>query len=169
MLTKTDLSAHPRPWRAILLAGAVAGVLDLVFAYFAFGRPFPRLLRGIAGGLFGPAAHQGGAGTAVIGFVCHFVISIGAAATYYFAAKKFSWLNRYPVVSGIVFGLLVYEFMHLVVLPLSAYHSPLAFPSLLARDVASHLFLVGLPIALIVRIDLVGGWKKPEPIKAPVS
>ena len=153
-MNNAPAAKHHYPTRTILLSGLVAGVLDLTFAYFAFGRPFPRLLRGIAGGLFGPSAHQGGVGTAVIGFVCHFVISIGAAATYYLAAKKLSWLNRFPVVSGIIFGLLVYEFMHLVVLPLSAYHSPLAFPPLFARDVASHLFLVGLPIALIVRLDL---------------
>jgi hypothetical protein len=40
--------------------------------------------------------------------------------------------------------------MYEIVLPLSAYHTKIAFPPA-ALDVAVHMFLVGLPISLMVR------------------
>lgn len=92
-----------------------------------------------------------------LGLLFHFVISFGAATVYYAASRKLSLVRKHVWISGLVFGLLVYEFMHLVVLPLSAYHSRLVFPPLLVADVLSHLFFVGLTIALIVRRYSGGG------------
>ncbi len=138
--------APRRAARAIFWAGFAAGVLDLLFAWIAFGKPLPALLKVIAGGWYGRAAGQGGAEVAVVGFLSHFLISLGAAAVYYAASRALPWLNRHPVIAGLTYGLLVY-----LVLPLSAYHTPVRFPSLLKPDVLSHLLLVGLPIAWIVR------------------
>jgi uncharacterized membrane protein YagU involved in acid resistance len=145
-----------RPVSAICWAGLIAGILDLSFAAVSFaihGKSLGVLLKTIAGGALGLAALQGGPGTAALGMGFHFCISFGAAAFYYTASRKISFLIRHAWVSGLVFGLLVYEFMHLVVLPLSAYRSPIVAPPLLVPDVLSHLFFVGLPIALIVRRD----------------
>jgi len=43
--------------------------------------------------------------------------------------------------------------MAFAVLPMSAYHTKIAFPPVLhlVRDVAVHMFMVGLPISLMVR------------------
>jgi hypothetical protein len=140
--------------KAILLAGLAAGILDLGFAAVSFvlrGKTVAALLKTIAGGALGRGALQGGPGTAALGLMFHFTISFGAAAVYYAASRRISFLNRYPWIAGPVFGLLVYEVMNAVVLPLSAYHTPLRFPPLFVPDVLSHLFFVGLTIALIVR------------------
>jgi uncharacterized membrane protein YagU involved in acid resistance len=105
----------------------------------------------IAGGILGSQATEGGALVAVLGLACHFAISYGAAAIYYQVTRVTPLPNRHPLLFGPVYGLLVYEFMHLVVLPLSAYHKPILLPPLFVPDVFSHLFFVGLPISLIVR------------------
>lgn len=144
----------PKPISAICWSGLIAGILDLSFAVVSFGihgKSPDVLLKTIAGGAFGRAALQGGPATAALGLLFHFTISFGAAAFYYVMSRKISLLNRYAWVAGIIYGLLVYEFMHLVVLPLSAYHSPFVLPPLFVPDVLSHLFFVGLTIALNVR------------------
>ena len=152
--TASSRSGKSNAFSAIFWAGLVAGILDLSFAAVSFllrGKTIGALLKTIAGGALGRGALQGGPGTAALGVVFHFCISFGAAAVYYAASRRISFLNRYAVVSGLVYGLLVYEFMNVVVLPLSAYHKPLAAPPLFVPDVLSHLFFVGLAIALIVR------------------
>jgi len=139
---------------AILLGGLVAGILDLSFAITSFilrGKSTAMLLKVIAGGALGREALQGGPGTAALGVVFHFCVSFGAAAVYCAGSRMLPFLNRHAFLSGLVYGLLVYEFMNLVVLPLSAYHKPFAPPPLFVPDVLSHLFFVGLPIALIAK------------------
>lgn len=147
-------SQSPSPAKAIFWGGLIAGILDLSFAGVSFilrGKTFSTLLKTIAGGALGRDALKGGPEIAALGLAFHFCVSFGAAAVYYLASRKISFLNRQPVISGLIYGLLVYEFMNVVVLPLSAYHKPLSFPPLFVPDVLSHLFFVGLPIALAAR------------------
>ena len=144
----------PRALRTILWAGLVSGVLDITAAlivYAQFGRFSVRLLQGIASGLLGKAAFQGGLATALLGLLCHFFIATSAAAVYFAASRRLPILIQRAVVSGAVYGVLVYFFMQLVVIPLSAI-GPRPF-SLRATiiGVVIHIFCVGLPIALTVR------------------
>jgi hypothetical protein len=150
MKSTTASTTLGQPAKAILWGGLVAGALDLTFARIAFGKTLPVLLRMIAGGLLGTRAAEGGSLVALLGLACHFAISVGAAAIYYQFSRMMPLLNRHPFVCGPIYGLVVYEVMHLVVLPLSAYHKPVQLPPLFVPDVFSHLFFVGLPIALIV-------------------
>lgn len=150
-LARPSVTAKPRPALAIGWAGLVAGTLDLIFAWVVFNQGFVGILKIIAGGWFGREAMQGRAGTALVGFLSHFTVAYGAAAAYWLASRLLPVLNRHAVIAGLLYGIVVYEVMHLVVLPLSAYHSPVQFASLLKSDVISHLFFVGLPIALITR------------------
>ena len=55
-----------------------------------------------------------------------------------------------PIVAGMIFGVVVFLGMRLVVLPLSAFPFPVRLLSLSAGlDLLSHLFLFGVPIALV--------------------
>lgn len=150
-LPTPSATAKTRPGLAIGWGGLAAGTLDLVFAWLVFNKGFIGILKVIAGGWFGREATQGGAVVALVGFLSHFCVAYGAAAAYWLASRMLPVLNRHAVLAGLLYGIVVYEFMHLVVLPLSAYHSPVQFASLLKSDVISHLFFVGLPIALITR------------------
>jgi len=141
-----------RPVRAILYAGLLAGVLDITaaFAFSALRGVGPaRVLKFIASGLLGPTAFQGGARTAALGMVLHFFIATGAAGVYYAASRKIAFLARQPVPSGLLYGVAVYLFMNLVVLPLSAVPKRPFVPSL--AMVVIHMLGVGLPIALVLR------------------
>ena len=105
----------------------------------------------IASGLLGDKAFKGGLGTAVLGAALHFLIAFGAAAVYYAASRKLTFLTQWAVLSGLLYGEAVFLFMHFIVVPLSAaQRSPFSIPLLITGPIG-HMFLVGLPIAVAVR------------------
>ncbi len=140
-----------RPLPAILWGGLIAGALDISYAMImgnmAGGTP-ARTLKSVASGLLGRPTFQGGWEIAALGLVLHFCIALGAATVYYAASRKVSILVDRAWISGLLFGALVYLFMNLIVVPLSAapFRIRLQITGLLV-----HMFLVGLPIALSVR------------------
>ena len=82
---------------AILWGVVVGGILDITVAFIRWGNP-PRILRGVAGGLLGPSAFQGGAATAALGLALHFSIALSAVAVYYAASRKIASLRQRAVV-----------------------------------------------------------------------
>jgi hypothetical protein len=143
-----------RTARTILAAGALAGALDILaaFALQATNGVAPhRVLQAIASGLLGPAAYRGGASTAAFGLLLHFVIACGAAAVFYAASRRWPDLVARAAPAGAVFGVLVYAFMNLVVLPLSRVNFRAPTARTVAIMLAIHVVCVGLPIALTVR------------------
>lgn len=141
--------------RAILWSGLTAGALDLTAALVQSslrGRSPVSLLQSIASGLLGAGSFQGGAATAALGAVLHFLIAFAAATVYVMARRKLKWLVRRPVLSGLLYGVAVYLVMTYVVVPLSAAPFRLgATPSGIATGLAIHMLCVGLPIALVSR------------------
>src|SRR5580704_192704 len=112
--------------RAIGWAGLLAGSLDITAAFVESGlegRSPVSLLQGIAGGLLGMSSFQGGLATAALGVFFHFLIATTAAAVFYAASRKLTFLVKHSVPSGLLYGVMVYSFMNFVVLPLSAYHA----------------------------------------------
>jgi len=148
-------SEESKAYKTILLAGLVAGVLDITAAVVTTilrGRPPVRMLQSIASGVLGLASYNGGLKTAALGLVLHFIIATGWAAVFYAASRKLTFLVRQPIVSGLLYGIAVYCFMNLVVLPLSAFPHKVTFPlSSLIIGVVVLMLCVGLPISLIVR------------------
>jgi uncharacterized membrane protein YagU involved in acid resistance len=111
-----------------------------------------RILQAIASGLLGSDSFRGGFTTAILGLGLHFVIAFGATAVYFAASRRFSLLVERAFVCGLVYGVAVYLFMNLVVLPLSAIaFNPAYPPSAVATGLAIHMLCVGLPISLVVR------------------
>ncbi|HET6890775.1 MAG TPA: hypothetical protein VFH31_06710 [Pyrinomonadaceae bacterium] len=141
--------------KAILWGGLIAGVLDITAAIIttlAYGRSPARMLRGIASGVLGARSFEGGLKTSALGLLLHFVIAFGATIVYYAASRKLTFLVRQAVISGILYGIAVYFFMQLVVIPLSAVPSRAPFrPTQVALGLIVHILCVGLPIALVVR------------------
>src|SRR2546427_11979796 len=119
----TMVTKQPRALSGILWAGVVSGALDITAAlivYARFGAFSVRLLQGIASGLLGKDAFQGGLATAFLGLLCHFFIATSAAAVYYVASRRMAILVQHAVLSGASYGVGVYGLMQLVVIPLSA-------------------------------------------------
>jgi len=140
--------------KGFFLGGLIAGVLDISDALYLWkmrGVAPMRGLQGIASGLLGKSAFSGGARTAALGAVLHFVIAFGAAGVYYFVLKVRPSLALHPIPWGMAYGLVVFAVMNLVVLPLSrvkmnSYPLPVLLNLLFA-----HTILVGLPIAWMAR------------------
>ena len=154
-LATATVSAQQTGVKGILWGGALAGVLDLTYAFVMSGlrgRTPLAVLRSVASGLLGESAAQGGAGVAALGAFLHFVVAFGAAAVYFLASRRLRFLVQHAVVSGILFGIAVYAFMNLVVIPLSAFPFNVSYPlRVLVPGLLAHMFLVGLPISLSVR------------------
>jgi hypothetical protein len=109
------------------------------------------LLQGIAAGLLGRGAFAGGLLTAFLGLLCHFFIAFSAAAVYVLSSRGLAVLARRPTIAGPLYGIVVYFFMQLAVLPLSgAIKRPFSLEMTII-GVIIHIFCVGLPIALATR------------------
>jgi hypothetical protein len=137
------------PLLAIAAGGLIAGTLDLTQACILFGWSIPLT---IAGGLLGPQALQGGAATYALGVFLHFFIATTAAAIYYAASRRLTFMTDHPLVCGLFFGMAVELVMRLIVLPLSALHA--RGPYELHDEILGlvvHMVVVGLPIAYSVR------------------
>jgi hypothetical protein len=149
-----------RPLRTIVIAGLVAGALDISYAFIIWGlqgvTPI-RIGKSVAAGLLGrETAIGGGTATGLFGLLLHFTMATIIAAIFYFAARNIRLLVDRAVPFGILYGFVVYVVMNYVVLPLSAIGSVGDSGPAYIRitGVLVHMFLIGLPIALITRRDL---------------
>lgn len=143
--------------RTILLAGLIAGVLDItgacVYAWIRAGVTPVRVFHSVASGLLGPAAFEGGTKTAALGLALHFLIATIWATVFYIASRGFKFLVNQPVPAGLIYGVVVYLFMNFVVLPLSAVTRRPQPVSVRIYQALIIMFCIGLPIALVRRFD----------------
>lgn len=142
--------------RTILLGTLVAGTLDILAAIISWALrdvPAERVLQGVAAGLLGREARDGGTWSAALGLLLHYLIMIGIVAVFYAASRKLPVLTRRWLLAGIAYGITVYIVMSFVVVPLSASPGGFAVPPLprLIQGVLIHITCVGLPIAFVTR------------------
>lgn len=141
----------------LLWGGLTAGALDITAAIVTGstrGASATRVLQSVATGLLGRGSYEGGVPTALLGLALHFLIAMTAAAVYFFSARTQPLLARRWIIGGVLFGIAVYFFMNLVVLPLSAFPHRIVFtPVVLLRGLLIHIFCVGLPISAAAAVD----------------
>jgi hypothetical protein len=143
------------PFRSsrLVLATLVAGTLDIlsacVYAMIA-GRTPLQMLTGVGRALLGNDAQ--GAALPFVGLATHYAIMAVIVLVYAVVARRLPILSQRWLAAGILYGLATWAVMNLVVLPLR-------FPGILSRftvlavgeQLLSHVVLVGLPIALLLR------------------
>jgi xanthine/uracil permease len=141
--------------RALLYGTLAVGVLDLLDAFVFFWMrssvPPIRILQSIAAGLLGRASFSGGARTAALGFVLHFLIAFVVVLVYLMASRILPFLKRHSIACGLAYGVVVYLVMNLVVVPLSAAVGGARPGAVILNGVLIHMFGVGLPAALAAR------------------
>jgi uncharacterized membrane protein YagU involved in acid resistance len=139
------------PWPPVLAGGLIAGTLDILYACIFWAAkadvPPSRIFQSVAAGLLGKASFEGGAATAALGLLLHYLIACTMSLAYYLVARRRPALVRRPVPMGALYGLLLYVIMNHVVVPLSAAGPGSKDPTWIALGIAVHAFLVGVPIA----------------------
>src|SRR5471030_1310665 len=135
----------------VLTGAAIAGSLDLAFAFTFYGlhgaTPL-RILQSIASGLLGMNAFTGGWAAATLGAFCHYFILTVATFFYLAASRRISALGRHIIICGLLYGVAIYLVTHYIIVPLSAAPAFKAIPGAVLGELASHL-AVGLSIALV--------------------
>lgn len=173
------MAGYLRLWKPIVVAALIAGVADLFYAFIHIGGYFDldamQILQSIARGVLGPATTEGGWGSAMLGLVLEFVLTLIMASIYIVAAKHMTDLRRFWWIMGPCYGIVVMVVMYTVVLPLSAVHGSGALPDgprgpdgkitdhqMLYATILVHMFIVGMVISACARFL----WPKAE-IAAP--
>jgi hypothetical protein len=141
---------------AIFWGGLACGVFDITQAMVAWhlqsGAKPSTILQAVAAGVLGRDSFQGGMKSAALGAVLHFFIAFSWAAIYYIASRRLTFMVERPIISGLLYGELVWLVMNFVVIPLSAINRwPTWTKASIITGPIGHLVLVGLPIALAVR------------------
>jgi hypothetical protein len=140
----------------ILWIGLFAGTLDisdnLIFNQLRGITP-KIVFQYIASGLIGLQAFRGGLASVAVGVAIHYTIALIWTGVFYAASRKLAILIRRPVLSGLVYGGVIYLFMNFVVLPLSGVPHPRSAATIASRvnGVLALLFFIGLPISILVR------------------
>jgi hypothetical protein len=143
--------------RAILYGGLTVGTLDLIDAFVFFGlrsgaRP-TGILHSIAAGFIGrDAARAGGAATAILGVISHFLVAFCIVTVYALLSRVFPALRKQWVICGLLFGVAAYFVMTWFVVPMSnAGNQQITFAlpvmPVMINGILIHMFGVGLPAA----------------------
>jgi hypothetical protein len=171
------MSTLARLWKPIVVAALIAGTADLIYAMIHIGGYYHmdpmQIFQSIARGVLGPAAIQGGWGTATLGVGLEFTLTLIMAGVYILAAVHITDLRRYWWLLGPCYGIVVMVVMYTVVLPLSAVHGSGALPDgprgpdgkitdhqMLYANILVHMFVVGLVISTCARFL----WPNEKPI-----
>ena len=105
--------------RAIILAGLIAGTIDIGAASLINWLSPVIILHSIASGVLGKASFTGGAATAVVGLVLQWAMGMLIAGIYIMAARAIPMLARLWIAGGLAYGVVIYFVMNFVVVPLS--------------------------------------------------
>ena len=158
--------------RGIVFGGLSSGLIDLVYASAqrAFkGGSVLQPWKGVASGLLGSAARDGGAGIALLGIALHFVLTFGAAAILCLIVWWLPWFAKRPLITGVLFGFGFLLVMNYVILPLSAIGHGIYALDELHIHAFWHIVLVGLPTAFFVSRAVLSGSRAAVSAASPAT
>ena len=142
-----------RALRSILLGGFAAGLADFIYPTLrkvAAGGSWMDPWKGVASGLLGPAAREGGVGIALLGVALHFFICLSGAALLWLLASRVKLIPRQWFALGVLYGLAVLGTMNYIVLPLSRIGRSIYPLDHMHVTAFWHIVLVGIPTAYFV-------------------
>ncbi|MES2826267.1 MAG: hypothetical protein V4732_21920 [Pseudomonadota bacterium] len=142
----------------IVQATLICGTLDIVYAIIVAmlsGGSALNVLLSVASGPFGAAVKSWGWMGGTIGLAVHFTIMLIMVAFFVLLVKTIRRLSSInTLVLGTIYGCLLYIIMYWVVLSL---RWPAVFPQTdpmqIIKALFPHIFLVGIPLAFIVKLS----------------
>jgi len=149
--------------KPILYAAVLVGVLDITAACINLGVAYGfgplRVLKGVAGGLLGRSALEGGFATAALGLAMHFTMALTITTIFYALSRRLPLPKKLwgVVTVGLLYGAAVFAVNNFATAPFLSWvrslylHTPIVFkPPMGWWQLIIHLFCVGLPIALVM-------------------
>jgi hypothetical protein len=151
--------------KPILYAAVLVGVLDITAACINLGVAYGfgplRVLKGVAGGLLGRSALEGGFATAALGLAMHFTMALTITTIFYALSRRLPLPKKLwgVVAVGLLYGAAVFAVNNFATAPFLSWvrslylHTPILFkPPMGWWQLIIHLFCVGLPIALVMHL-----------------
>ena len=151
--TSTPSNYRSPALRYVLLGGFLAGLADTIYPTvktLMAGKPWFSPWKGVASGLLGKAAGDGGMEMVALGLALHYFICISAAVLLYLLVSRVKFVPRQWVVLGVLYGVAFLLAMNYVILPLSAIGHGIYPLEQLHIHAFWHIVLVGLPTAFFV-------------------
>jgi hypothetical protein len=150
--------------KPILYAAVLVGVLDITAACINLGVAYGfgplRVLKGVAGGLLGRSALEGGFATAALGLAMHFTMALTITTIFYALSRRLPLPKKLwgVMAVGLLYGAAVFAVNNFATAPFLSWvrslylHTPILFkPPMGWWQLVIHMFCVGLPAALVVR------------------
>jgi hypothetical protein len=151
--------------KAIVLGTLVAGTLDiseaLIYA-IARGHSASGVLQFIASGVAGEKAFTGPAGFVMLGMLIHYFITLSWITFFVLTARRYRGLLARPLITGVVFGCVIYVVMNFIVLPISGFGRHPHFTWIgTSNAVLALVCCIGIPLAYLSRSVLHAAPKMP--------
>lgn len=110
--------------KSVALTGFIAGTLDIVSATIHFLVRHPDmgisdLLVRIASGAFGKEAFNGNPLMPWLGLLFHYIIAYSFTLLFFILYGRIAVIRKQPLVSGLLYGIVVWSIMQFIVLPLT--------------------------------------------------
>jgi predicted neutral ceramidase superfamily lipid hydrolase len=136
--------------KKIFFTTLVAGTLDGLTAVIFLGKMnFMGVFQYIASAIFGKEAFAGGIETALIGLALHYFIAFSFTLVFTIASTKTSALKQNIILSGIIYGIIVWTIMTLLIVPLTKIPAaPFNYEQAIL-NVVILIFCIGLPISYL--------------------
>lgn len=134
-----------------MVGGTLDATAGVIFYYIFLGLNPLQVLQYIASGVYGCSVIGGSFAYVLLGLVLHYLISFVAARLYFAAYPKINLLSKFPILPSLLFDLAIWLFMNLSVLSCSNIPKGIINEILRIIEIIYHSFLVGLPMALVIR------------------
>ena len=141
----------------IVKAGLIIGTLDILAAFLYYflrtgNEPF-RILKFIAGGIFGEKAFTGDFPMYLCGLLFHYLIAFCFSLFFFLVFFRINSLKNHPLIRGIIYGLFVWMIMNLVVVPLSKLpQRPFDFMNVIINMIIL-IICIGIPLSYIASAE----------------
>lgn len=140
----------PFSFKQVLLIALVAGTLDGLAAVIFLGKMnFTGVFQYISSAIIGPEAFAGGIKTALIGLVLHYFIAFSFTLVFTIASTKTPILRKNVILSGILYGIVVWTIMTLLIVPLTKIPAAPFNYERAILNVVILIFCIGLPISYL--------------------
>ncbi|RFS21989.1 hypothetical protein DVR12_15205 [Chitinophaga silvatica] len=142
--------------RAVAITGLIAGTLDITAASIQFLNNHPQssvrtMLTAIASAAFGQEAFNGNPVMPWIGLLFHFIIAYSFTILFFLLYERMEVLRKQPIVSGMLYAIVVYSTMQYLVLPLTKLPlQKLPLPAILI-GIGILMVVFGIPVSLGAR------------------